>query len=29
VSDQAFSTIRIDRDDFHGEWNYVISPNTM
>lgn len=29
VSDQAFSTIRIDRDDFHGEWNYVISPNVM
>jgi hypothetical protein len=29
VSDQAFSTIRIDRDDFHGEWNYVISPNTL
>lgn len=26
VSDQAFSTIRIDRDEFHGEWNYVISP---
>lgn len=29
VSDQAFSTIRIDRDDFHGEWHYMISPNTM
>ena len=28
VSDQAFSTIRIDRDVFHGEWNYLISPNT-
>lgn len=27
VSDQEFSTIRIDRDAFHGEWNYVISPN--
>jgi Rhodopirellula transposase DDE domain len=29
VSDRAFSTIRIDSDDFHGEWNYVISPNTL
>jgi hypothetical protein len=24
VTDAA---IRIARDDFHGEWNYVISPN--
>jgi hypothetical protein len=29
VSNQEFSTIRIDRDDFHGEWNYVITPNSM
>src|SRR3989338_6660493 len=29
VSDQEFAAIRISRDDFHGEWNYVISPNTM
>ncbi len=28
VSDQEFATIHIDRDEFHGEWNYVISPNT-
>ncbi len=27
VTDAGFATIRIDRDDFHGEWNYVISPN--
>ncbi len=27
VSDEAFAAIRISRDDFHGEWNYVISPN--
>ena len=27
VSDQEFSTISIERDDFHGEWNYVIIPN--
>ena len=27
VSDQEFSAIRIARDDFHGEWNYVISPS--
>jgi len=29
VSDQEFSTISIERDDFHGEWNYVISPNVI
>ncbi|MCL5284868.1 MAG: ISAzo13 family transposase [Nitrospirae bacterium] len=27
VTDTEFATIRIARDDFHGEWNYVISPN--
>ena len=27
VSDEAFAAIRLSRDDFHGEWNYVISPN--
>ena len=27
VSDAEFAAIRIARDDFHGEWNYVISPN--
>lgn len=29
VSDQEFKKIRIDRDDFHGEWNYVITPNPI
>ena len=27
VTDTEFATIRISRDDFHGDWNYVISPN--
>jgi len=27
VTDAEFAAIRISRDDFHGEWNYVISPN--
>ena len=27
VSDAEFAAIRIARDNFHGEWNYVISPN--
>ena len=27
VTDTQFAAIRIARDDFHGEWNYVISPN--
>ena len=27
VSDTALESIQIARDDFHGEWNYVISPN--
>jgi hypothetical protein len=27
VPDEEFATIRLIRDDFHGEWNYVISPN--
>jgi hypothetical protein len=26
VSDAEMDTINIDRDDFHGEWNYTISP---
>ncbi|MEO5697506.1 MAG: ISAzo13 family transposase, partial [Burkholderiaceae bacterium] len=26
VSDAEFDSIRLDRDDFHGEWNYVIRP---
>lgn len=27
VSDHEFASICLDRDDFHGEWNYVITPN--
>jgi hypothetical protein len=27
VTDTEFAAIRIARDDFHGEWNYVISPS--
>lgn len=28
VSDEEFATIRLTRDEFHGEWNYVITPST-
>jgi hypothetical protein len=28
VSDDEFASIRLARDDFHGEWNYTIAPNT-
>ena len=28
VSDDEFASIRLIRDDFHGEWNYTIEPNT-
>ena len=28
VTDQEFAAIRLVRDDFHGEWNYTISPKT-
>jgi len=27
VSDEELSKVNIRMDDFHGEWNYVISPN--
>ena len=27
VTDEELDTVRIQRDDFHGEWNYSISPN--
>ena len=27
VTDEEFASIRISRDEFHGEWNYVIMPN--
>jgi Rhodopirellula transposase DDE domain len=26
VSDEEFATIRLERDPFHGEWNYTIHP---
>ena len=29
VLDNEFATINIVRDDFHGEWNYSISPRTI
>jgi hypothetical protein len=28
VSDQDMAAINIKRAEFHGEWNYTISPNT-
>jgi hypothetical protein len=28
VSDAEMATLNIKRADFHGEWNYTISPNT-
>ena len=28
VTDREFSAINLVRDDFHGEWNYAINPNT-
>ena len=27
VSDEDWATIQIERDEFHGEWNYTISPH--
>jgi hypothetical protein len=27
VTDEEMQAICIARDDFHGEWNYTISPN--
>lgn len=27
VSNEAMSSLRIERDTFHGEWNYSITPN--
>jgi hypothetical protein len=27
VSDDEFASIRLTRDNFHGEWNYTIAPN--
>lgn len=28
VSDKQLATVHLQRDQFHGEWNYTISPNT-
>lgn len=28
VTDEEFAAIRIERDEFHGEWNYAITPNS-
>ena len=28
VSDEEFNNINLIKDDFHGEWNYTIVPNT-
>ncbi|MDP1678877.1 MAG: hypothetical protein Q8L02_07345, partial [Candidatus Nitrotoga sp.] len=27
ISDAEFESIRITRNEFHGEWNYRIDPN--
>ena len=27
ISDEEMENINIEIDDFHGEWNYTISPN--
>ena len=29
ISDEAMRAIAIERDEFHGEWNYVIKPNKV
>ena len=26
VSDEQLAAVRMQKDDFHGEWNYAISP---
>ncbi|MBI5153894.1 hypothetical protein HZA57_01545, partial [Candidatus Poribacteria bacterium] len=26
ISDEEMSTLNIERDDFHGEWNYTLKP---
>lgn len=28
VSDEELATVRIEKDSFHGEWNYTISPKS-
>jgi len=29
VTDEEFATVNLHRDDFHGEWNYTISPRSQ
>ena len=29
VSDVEFASIRLTRDNFHGEWNYTIAPSNI
>jgi hypothetical protein len=29
VPDEVMNEIRIERDEFHGDWNYVIRPRTV
>ena len=29
VTDAAMESLRIERDPFHGEWNYTIRPRAM
>ena len=29
VSDQEIAALHIERDAFHGEWNYIISPRSL
>ena len=26
ISDEVFNSVNIIREDFHGEWNYIINP---
>ncbi|MSU63806.1 MAG: hypothetical protein EXS31_15635, partial [Pedosphaera sp.] len=28
VTDEELEAVRIKRDDFHGEWNYSVSPRS-
>jgi hypothetical protein len=28
ISDKEFDAINIEKEDFHGEWNYIIHPQT-
>jgi hypothetical protein len=28
VSERVMKTVSIERNDFHGQWNYTVRPNT-